>query len=81
MSSASRAELFLSGSLAAPFDFTCVRTLHPFVHTIRLDEVADLARNRPPPALDVSDALREEILHRNFRPTPFCDQADEPMRL
>jgi hypothetical protein len=32
-------ELFLSGNLRAAFEFTCVRTLHPFVQTIRLDQV------------------------------------------
>jgi hypothetical protein len=33
-------ELLLTGSLSAPFEFTCVRTLHPFIQTIRLDDAA-----------------------------------------
>ena len=30
-------ELLLTGTLSAPFEFTCVITLNPFVKTIRLD--------------------------------------------
>ncbi|NJM37866.1 MAG: hypothetical protein HC845_08440 [Akkermansiaceae bacterium] len=33
-------ELLLTGSLSAAFEFTCVRTLHPFVQTIRLEDAA-----------------------------------------
>ena len=33
-------ELLLTGSLSAPFEFTCVRTLHPFIQTIRLEAAA-----------------------------------------
>ena len=29
-------EILLTGSLSAAFEFTCVRTLHPFVQTIHL---------------------------------------------
>lgn len=71
-------ELFLSGSLEAAFDFTCVRTLHPFRRTIRLAEVpisVEIAAEAP---IDVSDLLREEILIQ-FPADPVCDQADEPM--
>ena len=33
-------ELLLTGGLSAPFEFTCVRTLHPFIQTIVVEGAA-----------------------------------------
>ena len=71
-------ELFLSGSLSAPFEFTCVRTLHPFVQTIRIDHVPIAIEIADQSKIDVTEALREEIL-LEFPANPLCDEADEPM--
>ena len=70
-------ELLLTGSLSAPFEFTCVRTLHPFVQTIHLDPAAVSVEIAEAAVIDVTDALREEIL-LEFPPYPRCDDADEP---
>lgn len=71
-------ELFLSGSLEAPFDFTCVRTIHPFRRTIRLANAPISIEITSEAPVDVTDALREEILIQ-FPADPVCDEADEPM--
>ncbi|MCU0794952.1 MAG: DUF177 domain-containing protein [Akkermansiaceae bacterium] len=70
-------ELLLTGNLAAPFEFTCVRTLHPFVQTIRIDSAAISVEIAEDAQIDVTPALREEILIE-FPPYPRCDEADEP---
>ncbi|WP_193214156.1 YceD family protein [Luteolibacter marinus] len=71
-------ELLLSGTLAAPFELTCVRTLHPFVKTIRVDPVNIAIEIDQDGPLDVTDALREELLIE-IPAYPHCDEADEPM--
>jgi uncharacterized protein len=71
-------ELLLSGSLSAPFEFTCVRTLHPFVQTIRIDHVPIAVEISEKWQIDVTEALREELL-LEFPANPLCDDADEPM--
>ena len=70
-------ELFLSGKLGISFEFTCVRTLHPFTQTIRLDQVPMSIEIGNSASIDVTAALREEILLA-FPANPRCDQADEP---
>jgi uncharacterized protein len=72
-------ELLLTGSLSAPFEFTCVRTLHPFVQTIRLDEVAIPIELGNEGEVDVSEALREEILI-HFPLDPRCEDGDVPQK-
>ncbi len=72
-------ELFLSGSLSAPFEFTCVRTLHPFVQTIRIEYVPISVEIGEQAQIDVTDALREEVL-LEFPANPRCDDADESMQ-
>jgi uncharacterized protein len=70
-------ELMLRGRLEAPFEFLCVRTLHPFIQTIRLDDaVISLEISREGP-FDATEALREEILI-HFPIDPRCDDADVP---
>lgn len=71
-------ELLLTGSLSAPFEFTCVRTLHPFVKTIRIDATGIAVEIDQEGPVDATDALREEILLA-FPDYPRCEDADEPM--
>jgi uncharacterized protein len=71
-------ELLLTGRLESPFEFTCVRSLHPFVQTIILDHAAISIEIGQHGEVDVTEALREEILI-NFPANPRCEQADEPM--
>lgn len=70
-------ELLLTGSLYAPFEFTCVVTLKPFVKTIHLPQVAVSVETSSGAGLDVTEALREEVLIE-FPTNPRCDQADDP---
>jgi uncharacterized metal-binding protein YceD (DUF177 family) len=72
-------ELLLAGSLSAPFEFTCVRTLHPFVETIRLEDAAISLEISAEGQIDVTDALREEILI-NFPADPRCEDGDVPQK-
>lgn len=72
-------ELLLTGSLSAAFEFTCVRTLHPFVLTIRLEEAAISHEIENEGPIDVTDALREEILI-NFPLDPRCEDGDVPQK-
>lgn len=70
-------ELLLTGRLESPFEFTCVRGLHPFVQTIALQDAAIAVEIGQHAEIDVTDALREEILI-NFPANPRCEEADEP---
>jgi uncharacterized metal-binding protein YceD (DUF177 family) len=72
-------ELLLTGTLSAPFEFTCVRTLHPFVQTIRLEGAAVSLEITAEGEIDVTDGLREEILI-NFPPDPRCEEGDVPQK-
>jgi uncharacterized protein len=70
-------ELLLSGRLSAAFEFTCVRTLHPFVKTIVVEAAnvaIEISQEGP---IDASEGLREEILLA-FPDYPRCDEADDP---
>jgi uncharacterized protein len=71
-------ELLLSGSLSAPFELTCVRTVHPFVKTLHVDPANISVEIEQEGAVDVTEALREEIL-LEIPDYPRCDEADEPM--
>lgn len=70
-------ELLLTGSLSAPFEFTCVVTLKPFVKTIHLPQVAVSVEISSASGLNVTEALREEILIE-FPTDPRCDEGDVP---
>lgn len=72
-------ELLLTGMLSAPFEFICVRTLHPFVQTIRVMNAAISLEIGPEPEIDASEALREEVLI-HFPIDPRCDEGDEPQK-
>lgn len=71
-------ELFVSGKISAPFEFTCVRTLQPFVKTVEIDGYAATIEIEDQSIVDISDELREEIILA-FPAYPRCDMADEPM--
>ena len=70
-------ELLLTGMLSAPFEFTCVRTLHPFIQTISLNGAAVSLEIGEDSVIDVSEALREEVL-LHFPVDPRCEDGDEP---
>ncbi len=70
-------ELLLQGSLKAPFEFQCVRTLSLFRKTISLPEAAISLEIGPRAEIDATEELREEIL-LNFPPYPRCDEGDDP---
>jgi uncharacterized metal-binding protein YceD (DUF177 family) len=72
-------ELLLTGSLSAPFEFTCVRTLHPFVQTIHLENAAISLEIEREGEMDASEGLREEILI-NFPVDPRCEEGDVPQK-
>jgi uncharacterized metal-binding protein YceD (DUF177 family) len=71
-------ELLLTGTLAAPFRFTCVRCLEHFVQTINLPGTAISLEITGPAEIDATEALREEVLI-NFPAHPRCDQSDVPV--
>ena len=72
-------ELLLTGSLSAPFEFTCVRTLHPFVQTIHLEAAAISIEIGKEAVIEASEALREEVLI-NFPVDPRCEEGDVPQK-
>jgi uncharacterized metal-binding protein YceD (DUF177 family) len=72
-------ELLLTGTLSAAFEFTCVRTLHPFVQTIRLENAAISIEIEKEGQIDATEALREEILI-GFPLDPRCEEGDVPQK-
>lgn len=72
-------ELLLTGTLSAPFEFICVRTLHPFKQTIRLEGAAVSVEIGNQGEIDANEALREEILI-HFPVDPRCEEGDEPQQ-
>lgn len=72
-------ELLLTGSLSAAFEFTCVRTLHPFVQTIRLENAAVSLEIEREGQIDATEALREEVLIA-FPVDPKCEDGDVPQK-
>lgn len=70
-------ELLLTGSISAPFEFTCVRTLHPFIQTISVENAAIALEIGNSSQIDATEALREEVLI-HFPANPRCEDADEP---
>ena len=70
-------ELLLQGSLRAPFEFQCVRTLSLFKKTIELPGAAISFEIGAECEIDATDALREEVLLA-FPPYPRCDEGDDP---
>jgi uncharacterized protein len=71
-------ELLLTGSLESTFEFTCVRSLHPFTQTIVVADAAIALEIGQYVEIDATEALREEVLI-NFPANPRCEEGDEPM--
>ena len=71
-------ELLLMGTLRAPFELECVRTLNRFKQTIRTENAAIALEINNQPEIDATEALREEILLA-FPDYPRCDEGDDPM--
>ena len=71
-------ELLLMGSLQAPFEFECVRTLTRFKKTIRAENAAIALEINNQAEIDATDALREELI-LGFPDYPRCDEGDDPM--
>jgi uncharacterized protein len=72
-------EVLLQGSLSCPFEFECVRTLHPFVKTITLPQAAVAIEVGNFGEVDATEALREELL-LEIPNHPTCDIADTPQK-
>lgn len=72
-------ELLLTGGLSAPFEFTCMRTLHPFVQTIHVENAAISLEIEREGEMDVTEGLREEVLI-NFPIDPRCEDGDVPQK-
>ena len=70
-------ELLVRGSLSAPIEFTCVRTLTPFIKTLEASDLC-LSVEVSGGQIDLTDLLREEIVLL-FPDYPRCDEGDEPM--
>ncbi|MGJ8633513.1 MAG: YceD family protein [Luteolibacter sp.] len=70
-------ELLLTGKVSAPFLFTCVVTLKEFRQTIHLESAAISVEIGNSSEIDVTEALREEIL-LEFPTNPRCDEGDDP---
>jgi len=72
-------ELLFTGNISAPFEFICVRTLHPFVQTIVLEGAAISLEIKAEGEIDAAEALREEVLI-HFPVDPRCEEGDEPQK-
>ncbi len=70
-------ELLLTGTISVPFRFKCVVTLNDFIQTISLDSAAISLEIGNSSQLDVTEALREEVLLA-FPANPRCDEGDDP---
>lgn len=70
-------ELLATGSVSAPFEFTCVVTLKPFVKTIRIPRLAVSVEIGNSGQVNLGEALREEVLIE-FPADPRCDEGDVP---
>ena len=70
-------ELLVRGSVSAPIQFTCVRTLTPFIKTLEASDLC-LSVENALGQIDLTDTLREEIIILS-PDYPRCDEGDEPM--
>ncbi|MGJ8676260.1 MAG: YceD family protein [Akkermansiaceae bacterium] len=70
-------EVLAMGQISAPIEFTCVRSLDPFIQTIDVEDCS-ICLESEEGNIDLADALREEIILL-FPNYPRCDDADEPM--
>ncbi len=72
-------ELLLTGSLETTFELTCMRSLHSFEQTIHLPKAAVSHEITEGGVIDLSEALREEILIE-LPTNPRCEDGDLEMK-
>lgn len=72
-------EVLLQGALSCPFEFECVRTLHPFTKTVAIPHAAVALEIGKFGEIDATEALREELL-LEIPNHPTCDIADTPQK-
>ncbi|MFT6862371.1 MAG: uncharacterized metal-binding protein YceD (DUF177 family) [Akkermansiaceae bacterium] len=72
-------ELLLTGSIAATFELTCMRSLHPFHQTISMPSVAVSIELGDDGIVDPGPQIREEIL-LELPTNPRCEDGDTPMK-
>ena len=72
-------EILFQGLLACPFEFECVRTLHPFIKTVSLPAAAVAVEVGNFGEVDATEALREELL-LEIPLHPTCEIADTPQK-
>ena len=65
--------LWANGSLSQPVELRCVSCLEKFVHEIRVPAFAVHMELRGPETVDLTPAMREEIL-LNLPAHPHCDR-------
>jgi uncharacterized protein len=65
--------LWANGSLSQPVELRCVSCLEKFVHAIRVPAFAVHTELRGPETVDLTPAMREEIL-LNLPAHPHCDR-------
>jgi uncharacterized protein len=65
--------LWANGSLSQPVELRCVSCLEKFVHEIRVPAFAVHTELRGPETVDLTPAMREEIL-LNLPAHPHCDR-------
>ena len=70
-------ELLITGALSTTFEFTCMRSLHPFLQTIEIPSATVSIEITDSGVIDTSEALREEILIE-LPDNPRCEDGDVP---
>jgi uncharacterized metal-binding protein YceD (DUF177 family) len=70
--------LLLRGNFDLPFELTCCRCNHSFRHTVRLSEHSLLAPMGNLALIDLTDALREDIILA-LPDFPHCNNGDNQM--
>jgi len=70
-------ELLLSGQLETTFELTCMRSLHPYRHTVSLPSVAISVELGNDGFVDPAPEIREEIL-LELPTLPRCEDGDTP---
>ena len=73
-------ELVVRGELAAPFCMRCDRCLSEFEHTVQVPGIALSFEVQDAPSIDITDALREELILAlpNY---PKCELADKECQI
>ena len=73
-------ELVVRGDMAAPFVMRCDRCLAEFDYTVEVAEAVFSFEVGDAPAIDITDALREELILA-LPPYPKCELADKECQI